>query len=111
MLHYFIGGARVKRTLLFAALPLLAFACSGSQEENLGSQMADVITDTELMKEANAAAAEVVRHGADCDGVKAALPEANRKLDDIGQKVRTATGRTTLGAIRKQVNNAAELCP
>jgi hypothetical protein len=89
----------------------MLLACGGSEEENIGSQTADVVTDTRVLKEANAAAAEVIRAGGDCDAVKAALPETNRKLDEAEQNVRTETGRVSLAAIRKQVNNAASICP
>lgn len=97
---------------------LLAAGCgSGSTQQaepgkgGLGEQVGDAASDTQVMKEANDAAASVVRVAADCDAVKAALPDANRRLDEAAGKVRTATGRTSMDALRKQVKTAAEACP
>jgi hypothetical protein len=99
---------------LSLAAVLLA-ACSSDSpkppEKNLGAQAADIASDTEALRAANAAAGEVVRAAGDCEAVKAALPEANRRLDEIEENVRTATGRTTLAALRKRVGEVAELCP
>lgn len=97
---------------------LLAAGCGGGSKEKpeprtggLGEQAGDAAFDAKVMKEANDAAASVVRVAADCDAVKAALPEANRRLDEAAGQVRTATGRTSLDALRKQVRQAAEACP
>jgi hypothetical protein len=106
-----------KAALLAGVLPLLLFACQKKPEgaapaaKDIGTQAADVISDTDALREANAAANPVVRAAGDCDAVKAALPEANRRLDAVAGSVRTATGRTTLEAVRKRVNTIAETCP
>lgn len=109
---------RVPRTVLLAGvLPLLLVACQKKPEgaapaaKDIGAQAADVVSDTAALREANAAANPVVRAAGDCDAVKAALPEANQRLDAAAGSVRTISGRTTLDAIRKRVNTIAETCP
>jgi hypothetical protein len=96
---------------------LCAVACekketaSAPKQKDIGAQAADVASDTNALREANGAANAVVRAAGDCDAVKAALPEANQRLDDVAKSVRTVTGQATLEAIRKRVNSIAELCP
>jgi hypothetical protein len=89
--------------------------CGGDKKaepaRDIGAQTADVSVDTKTLGEANAAAGDVVRAAGDCDAVKAALPEAQRKLDEIEPHVRTAAGRTTFLALRKRVNDVAQMCP
>jgi hypothetical protein len=106
----------VPKAALAGALALLVVGCHKKEEgtppsKDLGAQAADVASDTDALREANAAANPVVRAAGDCEAVKAALPEANRRLDAVAGSVRTVTGRTTLEAIRKRVNTIAELCP
>ena len=109
---------KVPRTALIAGvLPVLLGACQKKPEgaapppKDIGAQAADVVSDTAALREANAAANPVVRAAGDCDAVKAALPEANQRLDAVAGSVRTISGRTTLEAIRKRVNTIAETCP
>ena len=100
--------------LVLVPLALLA-GCGGKKEEpparDIGAETADISMDTKTLGEANAAAGDVVRAAGDCDAVKAALPETQRKLDEIEKRVRTATGRTSLLAIRKRVADVTQLCP
>jgi hypothetical protein len=97
---------------------VLAAGCRGGSTDKaepakggLGQQAGDAAFDTQVMREANDAAGSVVRVAADCDAVKAALPEANRRLDEVAGKLRTATGRTSLDSLRQQVKKVAEACP
>ena len=107
------------KTLLLVVAAAALLACSSNAKEpppkaqgkDVGAQAADVASDTEALRAANEAAGDVVRAAGDCEAVKAALPEANRRLDEIENSVRTATGRTTLAAVRKRVNDVAQLCP
>lgn len=101
-------------------LVALSFAaCSAGPQEppattsgkDVGAQAADVASDTAALRAANAAAGEVVRAAGDCEAVKAALPEAIRRLEEIEGSVRTQAGRTTFEAVRKRVHDLAELCP
>jgi len=99
-----------------AAALLGIVLCGCAREEkaepkNIGQQAADVAVDTAIVRQAQAAANEVVRNAADCDVAKPAIAEANRRLDEAMGRVRTATGKTTLEAIRKRVSTVADACP
>ena len=78
---------------------------------DLGKDTAKVVSDTNVLEEASAAAGAVVRNAGDCDAVKAALPEATRKLEEAEGKVQTVTGRETLNALRTRMKSIAETCP
>lgn len=102
-----------------ALIGLLSAACGPGEEktaeepknDNIGPQGADVASDTDALRAANEAAGEVVRSAGDCESVKAALPETNRRLDEIEPSVRTAAGKVTFEAVRKRVRDVAEICP
>ena len=81
-----------------------------ADKKGLGQQVGDMISDTRLMKEANAAVNQIVRNATDCEVVKASIDEVNRKLDEVAAKIQTATGRTTLETLRKQAERVAEMC-
>ena len=85
-------------------------ASETAKDKDIGGQAADVASDTDAMRAANEAAGDVVRSAGDCEKVKAALPEANRSLDEIEKSVRTAVGRTTFQAVRKRMSDIALLC-
>lgn len=110
-----IRGA-VRAVTLAAPFPLLLCFCGKAERpeqgrKDLGHQTADVVSDTEVMREASAAANEVVRNATDCDAAKTAIGEANSKLEEAASKVRTATGRATLDALRQRVKAVADACP
>ena len=86
-------------------------AAETAKDKDIGAQAADVASDTDALRAANAAAGEVVRSAGDCDKVKAALPDADRSLDEIEKNVRTAAGKTTFLAVRKRMDDIAQLCP
>jgi hypothetical protein len=109
----------MRLVLVFCAL-VAAAGCGGKAEvkpegtpaqKDFGTQVGDAGADTKTLADANAAASEVVRAAGDCDAVKAALPEAQRKLDEIGPNVRTQAGRVSFEVIRKRVNDIAQMCP
>ena len=54
---------------------------------------------------------EVVRNATDCAVAKAAMPKAREALNEADAVVRTPTGRTILGTLRKQLENIENLCP
>jgi hypothetical protein len=99
------------------ALAVTGVGCGGGGASEappsggIGAQAAAVASDTEVMKEAQGAANELIRNVQDCDAVKAALPEVNRKLDEASSRVKTSTGQTTLAAIKSRVSAAAQACP
>jgi hypothetical protein len=99
---------------VFAMLACLAaLGCGGAKQDQrgLGEQASDVGADTAVMKEANDAAGSVIRAAPDCDAVKAALQSANPRLDDAGRRLKTATGKVSFDALRRQVRQVAEACP
>jgi hypothetical protein len=100
--------------LLAVCLFVIIGGCGKSGEppkKGIGQQMGDVAADTALLREASAAVNEVVRNATDCDAAKVAIPAAKARLDETEPKVRTATGRTTVDALRQQVKRVEQLCP
>ena len=69
-----------------------------------------VVSDTSLMRDATAAANGIIRNQTDCEAVKANLADVRQKLDGIEAQIQTATARTTLDALRRQVRTIAEAC-
>jgi hypothetical protein len=97
---------------LLALLIGTVAACGGGSDggDGLGHQVAGAVSDTDVLKEAQTAANQIIRNQSDCETVKANIEEVNRKLDEAEGRVQTATGRTTIAALRKQVKNIAESC-
>jgi hypothetical protein len=100
-----------KDTMALLLFVTLGFGCSGQVGQPERSQLGDAAADTQTMKEAKAAAEEVVGVAGDCDAVKAAAPEALRKLDEIKGRARTGAGQTAIDSLRKQVTDTAGVCP
>jgi hypothetical protein len=97
--------------VVVAACAVCGCGSQSSAKKNVGDQTADIVVDNRVVAEANAASAEVVRAAGDCDAVKAALPTARQRLDEIATRVRTETGRASLEGIRKRVREIGEACP
>lgn len=97
------------RRALALAVGLLVAACQG--EDQAGKDAAKIASDTDVLREASAAVNVVVRQAGDCEGVKAGLEEARQSLADASERVSTATGRTTLEALRKRLEGIADTCP
>ena len=101
------------------AVAAAAVACGGGKaspsptpsSKPLADALADTTWDTNVLREASAAANEVVRGAADCASVRPIIDEAKAKLDEAEPRLRTATGRTTLDALRRQFARVEELCP
>jgi hypothetical protein len=95
----------------------LAAACGGGKPEpspspsGIGAQVKAMEEDMTTMREANAAADDVIRAAGDCEAARALIPAANARLDEASRKVQTATGRQTLEALRKKVREVSEGCP
>jgi PBP1b-binding outer membrane lipoprotein LpoB len=105
---------RLLAAVLCAAAVLAGCAGEKAPEpkaDDIGAQTARIANDTQVLGEAQAAVNEVVRNAPDCEVAKASMAEANRKIEEAEAKVQTATGRTTLDAMRQQVRRVAELCP
>jgi hypothetical protein len=100
-----------------AAAALAVAACGGAKPapspspSGLGGQVKAMELDMATMREANAAASDVIRAAGDCDAAKPLIAAANARLDAAAAKVQTATGMQTLEALRKKVREVAESCP
>jgi len=107
----------MRQILMVSLLGLTLAACGGdsdspdAKDDSIGAQAGRVGHDTQVMRQANAAAGDVIRAAGDCEGVKAALPEARRKLDELKAEIQTETGKDSLAALRTRVDQVAELCP
>ena len=94
------------------AIVVLALALAGCKKEPApASSTEKIIDDNRTLAEANAAAGEVVRAAGDCEAVRSALPAARQRLGELEGRVRTETGRVTFGAVKKRVEDIAQMCP
>jgi hypothetical protein len=107
----------VKKALGVMAVALTMAACGSGKPEpspspsGLGAQVKAMEQDMNTMREANAAATDVIRAAGDCDAARPLIPAANARLDEAQRKVQTATGQQTLEALRKKVKEVADNCP
>ena len=110
------------RLLVLLAAGAVAAACGGGgprpspspsslKDKPLGAVAEDIEADTLTMREANDAANEVIRQAADCDAARPLISAANGRLSEVERRLRTATGRQTLEALRKKVREVSEGCP
>jgi outer membrane murein-binding lipoprotein Lpp len=77
----------------------------------IGGQVKAMEMDINTMREANAAADDVIRAAGDCDRARPLIAAANARLDEVQKKIQTATAQTTLEALRKKVREVSESCP
>ena len=100
-----------RRTALLAtcAALFLTAACS-EKKKDIGTDTANIVSDTNVMEEAEAATNAVVRNASDCDAVKATLPEADQKLAEAQAKIKTQAGVIALQTLKTQVQRVRELC-
>ncbi len=98
------------RTVAIIAVALALSGCKPEQPDP-GSATSKIVSDNQVLADANAAATEVIRAAGDCEAVKAALPTARAKLAAIEGRVKTETGRTTFAALQKRVEDIATMCP
>jgi hypothetical protein len=99
----------MRHLMLSMTAILLLSGCEKASDP--GTATGNAASDTAVLKEAQAAANEVLRNADQCEAAKAALPEANRKLDEAAGRVRTATGQETLKTLRAQVRTVEQNCP
>ncbi|HET9314930.1 MAG TPA: hypothetical protein VFQ51_05045 [Vicinamibacteria bacterium] len=90
---------------------LLATGACSDKKRDIGQDTANIVSDTNVMEEAEAAANSVIRNASDCDAVKATLPEADQKLAEAEKKIRTQAGIVALQTLKTQVQRVRELCP
>ncbi|MBN2369450.1 MAG: hypothetical protein JXO72_03085 [Vicinamibacteria bacterium] len=106
--------------VLMIVMPWIA-ACSGGKDSGSGevrngrknqdSHLILVEHDKRVMSKASAAVNEVVRGIPDCEAVNAALPEAEREIEQAQRRVRTSVGRQMLEAMQHQLRKARTFCP
>jgi hypothetical protein len=100
-----------RRTALVAACAalFLTAACT-EKKDDIGTDTANIVSDTNVMEEAEAAANAVVRNASDCEAVKATLPEADQKLAEAQTKIKTQAGVIALQTLKTQVQRVRDLC-
>jgi hypothetical protein len=107
----------VKGVIAVAVALLVVSACGGGKPapspspSGLGAELKAIEMDMNTLAAANVAASDVIRASGDCDAARPLIPAANARLDEAQRKVQTATGRTTLDALRKKVRDVGENCP
>lgn len=98
----------MKRVASLLSFSLLVLACGGESESpDLAEQAGEAAADTEVLREAQSAANEILRNAADCEHVARIWPEVRPKLD---VEVQTQTGRQALEALRTQVKRVTDTC-
>ena len=82
-----------------------------SRQKDIGQQTADISSDTRVLADASAAVNDVIRVQDDCDAARPLIPKAQDALATATERVRTATGRTTLDGLKSQLRTIAQNCP
>jgi outer membrane murein-binding lipoprotein Lpp len=106
----------VKSALGVITVALVMTACGAGQPapspspSGLGAELKAMELDINTMREATAAADDVIRASGDCDAARPLIAAANARLDETQRKLQTATGKQTLEALRKKVRDVAESC-
>jgi len=99
----------MRRSGLMILLVSALIGCGG--EGGIGEeQVGEVVSDASLMKEATAAANDIIRNQTDCEAVKSNVGDVNEKLDTIATQIQTSTAETSLAALRRQVSTIADAC-
>ena len=96
----------MKRALVATVLSL---GCLGCQEKQ--KQMENLAADNDVVKQASAAANEVVRNATDCTVAKPLIPEAYRQIDAARANAKAAASHQILDTLKQQVDRVAQLCP
>lgn len=91
--------------------PQPAASAAPADSGDLSTRAVNAAADTRVLSEAQDAANKVVRAAGDCEAAKAAMGEAQQKLDAAAPQLRTATARDSLQRMREQLRKIAEACP
>jgi hypothetical protein len=100
-----------RRTAFLACCAALCLTAGCTENKrDIGHETANIVSDTNVMEQAEAAANAVVRNASDCDAVKATLPEADQKLAEAATKIKTQAGLIALQTLKTQVQRVRDLC-
>jgi hypothetical protein len=83
-------------------------ACFAREREK---QIQEVKRDEKVLSDVTAAVNQVVRNAADCDAVKAALPEAKQRLSEAFGAVKEPGSNETLRMLGVQLQRIESACP
>ena len=100
-----------RRVLGAWAMAVLLAAAPAARRSDIGQETANIVSDTNVMEEAEAAANAVIRNASDCDAVKATLPEADHKLAEAEKKIRTQAGPGRAADAQDPGAARPRLCP
>jgi hypothetical protein len=95
-------------SVLLAASALFASCGGAGNREAQG--VVTAVEDTAVVRDAQAAANELVRNASDCERVKSLFTDVTAKLDAAASQVQSEAGRTTIDTLRRQVGPIAEAC-
>jgi hypothetical protein len=99
----------MKRALLGTILSLGCLGSLGCEQKQ--QQMENLAADNDVVKQASAAANEVVRNATDCTAAKPLIPEAYRQIDAARGNAKAAASQQILDTLKQQVDRVAQLCP
>ncbi len=103
----------MRKTIRFAplfALVMLLPGCSEPKSGGVDQAIAGTVSDTQALKEAEAAANDIIRNAADCEAVSASFATVTAKLAEVEGRLQTAVGRTTIETLKKQVGTIGDAC-
>lgn len=93
-----------------ALLATTALLPGCGEGEKAAQGVVTAVGDTNLIRDVQAAANEIVRNASDCERVKSLYPEVTAKLDAAESQIQSGAGRTTIETLRRQVGTVAEAC-
>jgi hypothetical protein len=93
-----------------ALLALSALLAGCGEADKSAQGVVTAVGDTNVVRDAQAAANELIRNASDCERVKSLYPEVTAKLDAADGNIQSEAGRTTMETLRKQVGTVAEAC-
>jgi hypothetical protein len=70
-----------------------------------------VAHDVDVVKGAQDVANGILQKAGDCAALKVGLAEAQSALDNAYERARTDAARDTINGLKKQVQDAASVCP
>jgi hypothetical protein len=108
--HQAVKTTNRRTAFLASCAALLLTAGCTENKRDIGHETANIVSDTNVMEQAEAAANAVVRNASDCDAVKATLPEADQKLAEAATKIKTQAGLIALQTLKTQVQRVRDLC-